>query len=254
MSQGRSVNIPILTYHSVDESHSVISTSPSEFAKQMAQLWKGGWRSVSLSEMTRLMRDEQSFPEKTFVITFDDGYENAYSEAFPVLTQFGFKATIFLITEYCGKLNDWPGHSASIVRRPLLSWSQIQEMHKHGMEFGAHTLSHPDLTKISIQDAEREMISSKAQIQDRLGVEAEFFAYPYGKFNSRVKEIAQQQFLGACSTKLGKARATSDLFLLPRVDMYYMSSERLFSALSTVLVDGYLGFRHVAREMKARFA
>lgn len=254
MSQRTSNNIPILTYHSLDESQSVISTSPSVFEKQMGELWKRGWQSLSLSEMARFMQTRKFFPEKTFVITFDDGYENTYSEAFPILKQFGFKATIFLITDYCGRMNDWPGHSASIARRPLLSWPQIKEMHKHGVEFGAHTSSHPDLSKLSIQEAEREIIKSKEQIEDKLGVETEFFAYPYGKYNPGVKEIARKHFLGACSTKLGKAGANSDLHMLKRVDMYYLSGAPLFNSLSTALVDWYLGIRHLAREVKERLA
>ncbi len=243
-------DILILTYHSLDESRSVVSISPPMFKKQMEFLWEKGYQTLSLSELINCIHQKKLFPEKTFVINFDDGYKNTYTEAFPVLKEFGFKGTAFLITDYCGGFNDWPGETYWIERRPLLSWSEIKEMHKYGFEFGAHTLTHPDLTQIPIERAEQEIIQSKAHIQDHLGVDVQLFAYPYGKYNSKVKEIVQKQFYGACSTKLGKVKSDCDPYKLKRIDMYYLSSYKLFSALSTKPFDWYLGIRQVFREVK----
>ena len=91
------------------------------------------------------MRDGQPFRERTCVVTFDDGYETVYREAFPVLEELGFTATVFLITGYCGKQNSWPGHVSPVGEQLLLSWTQIEEMARHHIEFGSHTVTHPDL-------------------------------------------------------------------------------------------------------------
>lgn len=245
--------IPILTYHSLDESRSVISISPLMFKKQMEYLWKKGYQTFSLSEAISFIQRKKPFPEKTFVITFDDGYKNVYTEAFPVLRRCGFKGTIFLITDYCEKFNNWPTQPHSIECRPLLSWSEIEEMHKYGIEFGSHTSTHPDLTRIPIRQAEQEIAHSKSKIQDYLGAEVKVFAYPCGKYNSKIKEIVQKQFLGACSAKLGKVKTDCDLYMLNRIDMYYLRSEKLFSIISTHTLDRYLQFRQVFRELKMIF-
>jgi peptidoglycan/xylan/chitin deacetylase (PgdA/CDA1 family) len=250
----QNAEIPILTYHSLDDSGSVISTSPRTFARQMETLSQMGYTTLALSEAAEIIRLNRPFPAKTFVVTFDDGYENVYYEALPVLQRFGFKATVFLITDYCGKLNDWPTHSPSIERRPLISWSQMRELIHSQCEAGVHTATHPDLTRITIEQAEVEMIRSKQTIQDKLGVSADLFAYPYGKFNRRLLDLVRDQFTAACSTRLGKARPGCDPHLLWRVDMYYVSSMRLFETIATSGFNRYLSLRHVFRRLRESVA
>lgn len=252
MNRARATNHKalILTYHSIDNSGSVVSTSPETFQRQMQYLSEASFNVISLNAIMDCLHENRPLPSRALAITFDDGYENVYTEAFPVLEKYGFGATGFLITDYCGKHSDWPGNSPSFERRPLLSWSEIEEMRRHGFDFGAHTATHPDLTRVSIQQAEREITGSKAEIEDRLGVEARCFAYPYGKYNSEVQEIVRTQFLGACSTKLGKVRSDCDPHALRRIDMYYLSHPALFSALSANLLEWYLGVRQVLREIK----
>jgi len=246
--------VAILTYHSIDKSGSVVSISPETFRKQMQYLSESSFNVVSLSEILAAFRDRRLLPAKTVVITFDDGYKNVYTEAFPVLNSYGFTATTFLITNYCGKHNNWPGQLPSLERRPLLSWSEIEEMRKHGFEFGAHTRTHPDLTQIPIEQAAREITESKLEIQDRLGVETETFAYPYGKFDSKVKEIVRRQFHGACSTNLGTVVIGDDLSLMKRIDMYYLSNHKLFSKLQTRSLARYLTVRQSLRKLKGFFS
>lgn len=245
--------LPVLTYHSLDDSGSVISTAPSLFKKQMGYLFEQGFRTLSLSEVVHLLRERKPFPKPAFVITFDDGYQNVYKEAFPVLQAYSFKATIFLITDYCGKNNNWPGHELPAGVQPLLSWPDIKEMYQHGIEFGAHTLSHPDLTKISVKEAEQEIAESKVAIQDRLGQEVSMFAYPYGWNNPSIQDIVKHHFQGACSTKLGTLSPKCDPFLLKRIDMYYLSNTAKIGTISTRTFEWYLGLRQAAREVKQFF-
>jgi peptidoglycan/xylan/chitin deacetylase (PgdA/CDA1 family) len=247
-------SIPIFTYHSLDESGAVTSTAPTIFQKQMEHLWRSGYRALSLATVVEMIRREERFPERTFVLTFDDGYKNVYTHAFPVLQNYGFSGTVFLITDYCGKMNDWAGHSPAVARRPLVSWAEVREMSRHGVEFGSHTATHPDVSILAPARAEQEIRSSKKVIEDKLGVPVTTFAYPYGKYNAPVRQIVKRHFRGACSTKLGKARVGSDPYLLKRIDMYYLNNFRIFSALSTNAFDWYMSFRHLLRELKMRIS
>lgn len=156
--------IPILTYHSIDDSGSVVSTSPAIFREQMRYLSDAGFNVISVGEVVTHLTEGRPVPHNTAAIAFDDGYENVYTEAFPIMQQYGFKGTVFLIADYCGKRNDWPGNDLALGRRPLLSWSEVREMHRHRIEFGAHTLTHPDLTRLNRPQAEQEI---RGQKQDR---------------------------------------------------------------------------------------
>lgn len=241
---------PILTYHSIDDSGSIVSTGRKTFRRQMRRLSEAGYGTISISEVAAHIRERRPLPANSAAITFDDGYENVYAEAFPVLAEYGFRATVFLITDYCGRTNDWPGDSAGIPRQQLMSWHQIREMHQSGFEFGSHTSTHPDLTRVSVGRAELEIKRSQAEIQERLGAVATAFAYPYGSYNSVIKGIVQKHFLAACSTKLGKVEISSDPFLLKRVDTYYLSTDRLFAGLATRSLERYLQLRQTLREVK----
>lgn len=242
--------LSILTYHSIDDSGSVISISPTLFARQMGMLAKKGYTVLALSDAATRLRSGSDIPERSVVLTFDDGYRNVYTEAFPVLQRHGFTATVFLIAEYCGGFNDWPGHESPVGRRPLLRWTEIEEMYRHGIEFGAHTLTHPTLTGLPRAAAEREIVQSQAALQDRLGAPVDTFAYPYGRFNGQHRETARHHFLCACSTRLGRATASSDMHALPRIDIFYLKSPLLFRRLFHPLLAPYLRFRQFLRDLR----
>ncbi|MEX5214718.1 MAG: polysaccharide deacetylase family protein [Nitrospiraceae bacterium] len=242
--------LPILTYHSLDTTGSVISTAPMVFRQQMQWFHRHGFATISLVQAARLLTLKQPFPERTCVLTFDDGYDSVYQEAFPVLQQYGFTATVFLVTAYCGKTNDWPGHRSPIGDRALLSWPHIAEMAGHGITFGSHTNTHPDLVRISRDQAAHEVRVSKQTIEDRLGRKVETFAYPYGRYNRATVDLVRTNFSVACSTTLGKTAASADPALLPRIDMYYLSSQRLMASLPSIRMDAYLALRGVLRTVK----
>ena len=241
--------LPILTYHSFDDSGSVISTSPATFEIQMKYLAQSGYQSLSLSEANLYIREKKPIPEKAFVMTFDDGYQNNYTQAFPTLQEVGFKATIFLISDYCGK--SWSGDESLLDARPMLSWSEVKELHRYGIEFGSHTSTHPDLTRIPIEQAEVEIRESRIEIQDRVGAKVESFAYPYGRFNANVKKLVKQQFDAGCSTRLGRNEPGDDPYSLKRIDMFYLSNFALFTKLPTRKLGMYLRLRQIPRDLKS---
>ena len=208
---------------------------------------------VSLGNLIKNFRENKIQTAKTIALTFDDGFQNFYAEAFPVLAECGFTATVFLVTNYCEKYNDWEGNLPTLERSKLLSWNEIKELHKYGIEFGAHSLTHPDFTKIPLEQVRRELVESKLVIEDKLGSAVKTFAYPYGRFNTAVKQLTAQHYAAACSTNLGKVKESSDFYSLKRVDTYYLKDERMFRSLESVSFDYYLQFRQVMRNLKRLF-
>jgi peptidoglycan/xylan/chitin deacetylase (PgdA/CDA1 family) len=251
MQISQAAKVPILTYHSVDESGSIISTAPDVFRQQMKSLSASGYKAISLKELLGFFSENKIPAPKTVALTFDDGFQNFYTTAFPVLQEYGFQATVFLVTDHCGKYNDWGDNPPKLPRSKLLSWQEIKELNDCGIEFGSHTRTHPDLTQIDAAQADREIVESKQEIENALGTEVTTFAYPYGKFNPSVKQVAEKTFAAACSTNLGKARRTSDFFSLERIDTYYLSNPRIFNSLSSRAFDRYLRVRQAMRDFKS---
>jgi peptidoglycan/xylan/chitin deacetylase (PgdA/CDA1 family) len=247
----KNVKIPVLTYHSIEESGSIISTSPETFRRQIKILSENDYCVLPLGKIIENLIAGEPVSPKTIALTFDDGFQNFYSTAFPILAEHGFPATVFLVTEFCGKFNDWSGNPPDLPRSPLLSWHEIKELQAYGIEFGAHSQTHPDLTAIPTAEAEWEIIGSKLVIEDMLGEKVNIFAYPYGKFDSSVKAVAEKNYRAACSVKLGKICPASNLFTLERIDSYYLSSPRVFNSLASKSFDRYLQFRQSLRDLKS---
>jgi peptidoglycan/xylan/chitin deacetylase (PgdA/CDA1 family) len=132
----------------------------------------------------------------------------------------------------------------------MLAWHEIREMHDWGIDFGAHTLTHPDLTSLSLDRVEAEIRGSKEIVEDALGGQVECFAYPYGRHDRPSREIVRQHFACACSDRLGLARGGSDPYALERVDAYYLRSDRLFGVMLTGWLPWYLGARRIPRRIR----
>lgn len=243
--------IPILTYHSIDDSGSVVSTPPRIFRQQMKFLHENDYNIISLSKLIELFNQKKTIARKTVTITFDDGFQNFYTEAFSVLAEYGFDATVFLVADFCGKHNDWAGNPPELPRSKLLSWREVRELSKNSVEFGSHTRTHPDLTRISNAESQRELTESKSIIEGKIGTKVSTFAYPFGKFNSQIKRFAEGQYDAACSVNLGKTQPDSDFYSLARIDTYYLLNRKIFDALSTKTFDYYLQFRQTMRDFKS---
>ena len=132
----------------------------------------------------------------------------------------------------------------------MLSWSEIREMGSYGIEFGAHTLTHPDLTLLDTGDARDEILASKAIIENALGSPVVSFAYPYGRCNDRIRSIVAEQFSGACTDILELITARSDPYTLPRVDAYYLRTDRLCRLILTRFFPWYVRLRAVPRRTR----
>lgn len=242
-------SLSILTFHAVDDTPSVIAFPPSLFRRGLQMLSRTGFRTIPLTEAIECINRRELFPDRAFVITFDDGYESVYRHALPVLRDLNFSATVYLTTG-TNATGRFDKRLPSLENRLMLSWGEIHEMQKYAIEFGAHTLTHPDLTKLSRQQIELEIGDSKKRIEDATGAQVSSFAYPFGRFDDRSREIARQYFANACSDKLGIAGVKSDIYALERVDAYYLRSEKAFNLLPTRFFSSYILSRSVPRRLR----
>jgi peptidoglycan/xylan/chitin deacetylase (PgdA/CDA1 family) len=245
--------VPILTYHSLDESNSVTSVSPRFFRKHMHSLAQRGFLGISLSDLMDGWDGVGKLPARPVVLTFDDGFANLIEHATPLLSELGFRATIFVVSGRCGQTNDWPNDGSRIPRLPLLSWKELAQMVAAGFEVGAHSVTHRPLTKITQAEAEQEIVESKTTIEDRLGMPVKTFAYPFGLFSRRHCDTVRQHFRGAVSAQLGRAKPTDDRHQLPRLDVYYLRRPALFQFFETPPGHVYLGLRGLARRIRGVF-
>jgi len=239
----------ILTYHSLSDGDSPLQISPSLFTEQMEWL-HANVRVAPLGEVVSALTDRKPLPERTVVLTFDDGFSDFYSSAAPVLRRLKFPATIFIPTGYCGRTNQWPTQARWVKPQSLLDWQQVADLAKEGFDFGAHSINHATLTDLPIEESEREIAGSKAELEERTARPVEFFAYPRGRWNPAVRAIVLRLYCGACSTAAGPVEPDADPFALPRADAHYLRKPALFRLLFTAPFLGYLATRRLIRRVR----
>jgi len=213
---------PIITYHSIDELDSTISVAEVSFRRQMEFLKQGGFTSLTLSDLVTAWDTGQPIPEKSFVLTFDDGFRSVYEIGFEVLQNLGFRATIFPVTNFVGKKCDWEMGPRDLQvgadRLELMSWEQIREMDDHGFEFGAHGARHLRLSRQPDDVVRDDVAQSQQELEDRLSKRCRTFCYPYGQFGDATRRIvAEAGFDAAVTLRFGWNDATSDRFALQRI-------------------------------------
>jgi peptidoglycan/xylan/chitin deacetylase (PgdA/CDA1 family) len=241
--------LPILTFHSLDDQSSVISFSPELFRRGMTKLYENGYRTIDLLDAIDCLRLKKPFPERSFIITFDDGYKSVYEKAFPILRDYRLTATIFLTVGERGRAKP-EERLPSLEGRSMLNWREIQEMKQWGFEFGAHTLTHSDLTLLPLERVRSEILDSKVIIEDTLNTPVKCFAAPYSRYDDRCLDIIRQHFTCACTDKLSLINLRSDPYNLERVDTYYLREERLFNLMLTPLFPWYIRARSIPRVIR----
>ena len=213
------MKLPILLYHRVIDSpqKDSLCIAPKVFEKQMSFLFKRGFQTIFFEELLELIKTKQSLSKK-IILTFDDGYKDNYLFAFPILKKFNFKATIFLVPSFIGKTNLWDQEK---TQAKLLNLDQILEMKEFGFSFGAHSLTHQNLTELPKENAFREINQSKIELEKLLGEKISSFCYPYGKVNETVKEqVKKVGFECALASDSGPINIEEDLFEIRRIQVF----------------------------------
>lgn len=215
--------VPILMYHSISDDEVAprfrpYVVRPSSFQQQMARIRDHGYTALSVSGLVRA-RASGGLPERSVVITIDDGFADFYQNAVPVLLKYGLTATLYIVTGGVGGRCAWLDSSGE-GDRAVLTWDQIREISTCGIECGAHSHSHPELDVLPAEASRQEILESKAALEACLGRSVASFAYPYGKYCRRVREMVQGAgFTSACAVKHALSSDDDDSFSLARIQV-----------------------------------
>jgi len=210
----------VIFYHCIkDEANSYLRpTKVADFENQMRFLSKA-YSPISLERVAQHIQNGTSLPAKAIAVTFDDGYQDNYENAYPVLKEYNIPATMFLTTGFIGtgEIPAWEKGYYTAEQALMLSWKQVREMSDSGISFGSHTLTHPFLTSIPRKQVEKEIHLSKVIIEQQIGKPVTTFAYPSGDFNSDTKGIVKEAgYSAAVSTMPGYNSAHDDVYALKR--------------------------------------
>jgi len=255
-----SKSVPILMYHSVsDHDESEVhpyyrtSTSPQAFSEQMQFLKNQGYSSCSLDVALDHLKNDAAADKKLVVITFDDGYADFYKYAFPVLRQNGHSATMFLPTAYVG---DSP---LQFKDEDCLTWQQVRELSRYGISFGSHTVTHPWLVEMNVNQIDDELAISKKTIEDQLGIHVESFAYPYAfpqtdaEFKNMLKDsLLRAGYRNGVCTVVGRADPDSDPLFLERLPANSDDDPTLFAAKLAGAYDWISTAQQISKTVKSR--
>ncbi len=211
MFHGTDRDVPILNYHQInDTAQNALTVNTEQFETQMKYLAEQGYHSITPTEMLDAWENGAELPEKPVIITFDDGYVDNYSNAFPILQKYNLKATIFLISDY---VNLYPNY---------LTWAQAAEMQKSGLiHFGSHTMSHSVLTDLSQTELRQQLVGSKQAIEWHLKQPVAFIAYPCGAYNQQVIERTDDAgYRAAFTVNYGWASPSEQRMIMDRIPIF----------------------------------
>lgn len=198
----------ILMYHRVTDIPKALdplglAMSPTQFEQQMSYLARKGYVCLTLADAVRYFRQGKKMPARSFVLTFDDGYQDVLLKACPILEKFGFTATVFLVAGRMGSLSNWRGQDEARAGL-LLSQAEVRDLSLRGHIIGSHTLSHPSLNSLDELSAFEELRNSKALLQDQLGMQVDFFSYPYSQTSVRIEVLVEAAgYMAACAGNSG---------------------------------------------------
>ena len=210
----RTARVPILMYHyisippaSADAVRRDLSVSPQAFEEQLRYLKDNGYQTISLDQLNRHLQLGESIPEKSVILTFDDGYRDNFEFAFPLLVKYGFTGAFFLVTAPIDQGNE-----------DYLTWPQVSVMSQMGMDMEPHSYTHPDLTGQPLDYVVWQVIGSKEAIEERTGKPCRFFAYPSGNYDQQVVDVLRSaHFWGGLAVHAGIDHSSDGMFDLARV-------------------------------------
>lgn len=264
--QSKGIRIPILMYHSISDEPETghpyfwINTSPKRFAEHMRLLKENEYKVISLTDAAEILETSpiipdnsaDNVPHKYAVITFDDGFADFQTRAFPILREHGFCATVFLPT---GFISD----DKSILKgKKCLRWSDVCELAKSGVRFGSHTVTHPKLRGIPWDQVEKELKESKDTLEDKLGTEVESFSYPFAfpeedlPFQARLRtSLSEFGYTDGVTTRIGTSVGGDDLLFLKRIPVNLNDDPPFFLAKLGSGYDWMYNFQYVYKLIKS---
>jgi peptidoglycan/xylan/chitin deacetylase (PgdA/CDA1 family) len=211
--------LPSLMFHHVGPSrpgtYPFLTVSPEQFERQVRWLARRGYVGITPSAWLRWLCDGTGLPEKPILITFDDAYADTAQYALPILERYGFGAAVYVVTGRLGATNTWDEAQGCGELR-LMSASEIRDWAGKGIEFGAHSRTHADLTRLSASELEAEVVGSKNDLEALLGAPVVSFAYPFGEHNEALRALVRSNFGLGLGTGEGLNYLRGDTTLLRR--------------------------------------
>lgn len=245
--------IPVIMYHRVinkSENEGIYGTYIYEdiFRKHLQYLKDKNYTVITFKDLDKIgWRNRFEKGKKYIILTFDDGYKDNYDLAFPILKEFDFKATIFLMGK--SAYNEWDVKAGGERKFSLMSVEMIKEMQDYGIEFGAHTFNHPKINTLSNEEIEHQIVDVKKPLEEKIGKEIITFAYPYGILNDYAKEMAKKAgYTFALATDSGSVCLSDDLYQIRRIAIF--PNTNLFSFKRKVA--GNYNFIKIKREERLR--
>jgi peptidoglycan/xylan/chitin deacetylase (PgdA/CDA1 family) len=214
--------LAILNYHNIATAPFGMQmprlyVSPPQFDRHLWWLRRIGLAGVTLSEGIRRLRTRTA--PRCVALTFDDGYADNVVNAAPILAEYGFGATCFVVSERIGSYNTWDAEALG-GRKPLMNEAQLKVWFDAGLEVGSHTCTHPDLTTLRRDAVMEELVSSRKALQHLVGTPIVTFCYPFGRLNADlVRCVDRAGYQLAVSTRRGRASPYDDPLMLPRLSV-----------------------------------
>lgn len=221
------IKLPILVYHYVehvqdkaDVLRQKMNVNPETLAGEIAALQSADYRFFQVQDVPGLLVDSKARSKNSVVLTFDDGYEDFYTDVFPILRRYGVKATLYVVNDFI----DRPNYATA---------EQLKDIAASGLvEIGAHTLNHESLAGKTQAEVKRQIEGSKQDLEQRFGIPAQTLAYPYGHFDAQaVSAVKAAEFAAAVSTQPGWRPSETNLFILPRLHAGQFTPENIVSKL-----------------------
>lgn len=210
--------VPVLTFHSVDDSGSHVSTAVELFRTAMAHLAARGVRGATISDVAEQMRNG-SVSDSVVVLTFDDGLASFGEHAWPVLREYNHRATLYVPVDYVGSVASWYAEYG-LPQMPLHGWDDLRELRDQGVDIQSHGCRHPALTTLDEAAVQDELGRSREVLEQETGCVVAHFCYPFGDYDASIIQAARAcGYATAVTTKPGRWRADSDVLALPRACM-----------------------------------
>lgn len=236
--QNRERRIPILMYHSISENadkkchpYFQTTTTPEVFAAHMKYLHDYKYSVINLQDILKYFENKRNISDKPVVITFDDGFRDFCSNAFPVLQKYGFSSTVFLPTGFIGK------EPSEFKGKKCLLWQEVRNLRKKGIIFGSHTVNHLKLNMLKSDELEFELMRSKEQIEDEIGEPVESFSYPFAfpqgdkEFIANLRGILERYgYKYGVNTRIGTSGRNDDFLFLKRIPVNALDDPLFFKA------------------------
>jgi peptidoglycan/xylan/chitin deacetylase (PgdA/CDA1 family) len=246
--------LPVLMYHHIGEArrgaYPDLTTSVPDFERQIRWLARHGYTSIKATDWLAWCSEGRPLPPKPVLLTFDDAYEETAENAGPILRAYGFTGSFMVVTNYIGKTNVWD----ELHGRPrfdIMSKDQILRQCDQGIEYGAHSRSHPELTKGSDAELCDELQGSRDALAAILGHPIRCFAYPYGDHDRRVRQCAATYFDMAFTTERKINHLSSDPHRLGRIS--FLPTDTAFGMWCRLQL-GWSPLPRLLAYMKSRFS